>query len=104
MGEAHLNGFTPNMVDSIDAVYSTTPVVLSTMGLCLVLVCILTVSLAFGISAVILISWTIVVVFSIGILVYQDGVLGTVAPQVADTGGLAWIAPPLTFTVILGLG
>jgi len=104
--EAHLAGFTAMMLDAINGIYDCTPMVVSvTMGLCFILVCFLIVSLAFGLSSVILIAWTIVAVFAMGIAVYQDGLLGSNAPkQLADTGGLAWIVPPLTFTVILGLG
>jgi uncharacterized membrane protein YdfJ with MMPL/SSD domain len=106
---AHLNGATPQMVDAIDTIYSRIPVVLAmTMGVCLLLVSCLTVSLAFGVSAVVLIFWTLLVVFAVGDLVYQGNLLGSIlgagATAVQGTGGLAWIVPPLTFSVIFGLG
>lgn len=104
--EAHLQGFTTDMVDAIDAIDHRAPAVLViTMAMCFVLITFLVISLAFGLSSVLLITWTIVVVFAIGTLVYQDGVFGSHAPrQLAGTNGLAWIVPPLTFTIILGLG
>eukprot|EP00931_Biecheleriopsis_adriatica_P042798 TRINITY_DN24413_c0_g1_i1.p1 TRINITY_DN24413_c0_g1~~TRINITY_DN24413_c0_g1_i1.p1 ORF type:complete len:889 (-),score=156.04 TRINITY_DN24413_c0_g1_i1:15-2651(-) len=104
--EAHLSGFTPEVMDTIDDIYSRMPGILAmTLGCCLILVGLLTVSLVFGAVSVAMIGWTIVVVFAIGIAVYQNGIFGPSAPQeFSDTGGLAWMVPALTFTVILGLG
>jgi len=105
--EAYLNGGTPQLMDAIDEVYARLPVVLAvTMGCCLILLGLLTVSLAFGVMSVILILWTIIVVFALGVAVYQDGLFGDNAPAQfsKDGGGLAWMLPALTFTIILGLG
>jgi uncharacterized membrane protein YdfJ with MMPL/SSD domain len=106
---AHLGGPTAQILDVIDSIYSRTPLVLTvTMCICLVLVSSLTVSLVFGISSVTLICWTLLVVFAIGDLVYRGGLLeyvfGDAIPAVSGTGGLAWFVPPLTFSIIFGLG
>jgi len=102
----HLVGTTADMMDAIDAIYQRVPlIIMVTVSLCLILVSLLTKSLAFGVSSVVLISWTVVLVFSIGALVYQHGIFGASAPApLAESGGLAWIVLPLTGTVILGLG
>jgi len=102
----HLVGSTADLMDAIDTIYQRVPLILIvTVGLCLILVSLLTKSLAFGVSSVLLISWTVAVVFSIGALVYQHGIFGAAAPAcLSESGGIAWIVPPLTGTVILGLG
>jgi len=103
---AYLSGVTPEVTDAIDGIYSRLPGILgATMGICLVLVGIMTRSVAFAFGSVLLVAWTMVVVFALGVGVYQDGMFGSHAPaQLANTGGIAWIVPALTFTVILGLG
>jgi len=104
--EAYLVGGTPMLMDAIDTVYERLPVVLAvTMVCCLILIGLLTVSVPFGIMSVTLIFWTIIVVFALGVFVYQDGALGPEAwVCLSKDGGLAWMIPALTFTIILGLG
>merc|ERR1712176_1656278 len=104
--EAYLDGGTPQLMDAIDEVYDRLPLVLAaTMGCCFLLLCLLTYSFAFGAMSVVLIIWTIAVVFGLGVGVYQDGIFGANAPAVlSQDGGLAWMIPALTFTIILGLG
>lgn len=94
------------LMDAIDTVYDRLPVVLAvTMVCCLILIGLLTVSVPFGIMSVTLIFWTIIVVFALGVFVYQDGALGPGAwVPLSKDGGLAWMIPALTFTIILGLG
>lgn len=101
---AHLNGLTPQMMDTIDSIYSRAPSILViTVVVCFLLVSSLTKSLTFGLSSVILIGWTLLVVFAIGDLVYRGNVFKSVT-VLQGTGGLAWIVPPLTASMIFGLG
>lgn len=104
----HLHGETPQMVDTIDSIYNRAPaILLITMLVCLLLVSFLTVSLAFGLSSVCLIGWTLLVVFATGDLVYRGNIIGAVTGSITSlhgTGGLAWMVPPLTFSMIFGLG
>jgi uncharacterized membrane protein YphA (DoxX/SURF4 family) len=104
--EGHLDGLNAQVYDAIDSVYDRTPLVLAiTMVCCLVFIGLLTTSLAFALSSVLLIAWTMVVVYGFGVAVYQESLMGPGAPQqLKNTGGLAWLVLPLTFTVVLGLG
>eukprot|EP00929_Paragymnodinium_shiwhaense_P075347 TRINITY_DN38514_c0_g2_i1.p1 TRINITY_DN38514_c0_g2~~TRINITY_DN38514_c0_g2_i1.p1 ORF type:complete len:890 (-),score=124.98 TRINITY_DN38514_c0_g2_i1:265-2934(-) len=100
----YLSGLTPSVMDAINAVYEVLPAVFSiTLGLCAVLLGIFNKSVAFGVLPVVFIAWTIVVVFALAMCVYQDGLFGSDG-VLGNTGGLAWLVPCLTFTVILGLG
>eukprot|EP00928_Gymnodinium_smaydae_P023788 TRINITY_DN19490_c0_g1_i1.p1 TRINITY_DN19490_c0_g1~~TRINITY_DN19490_c0_g1_i1.p1 ORF type:complete len:872 (-),score=77.19 TRINITY_DN19490_c0_g1_i1:183-2798(-) len=102
--QTYLYGVTPAIVDSIAAVYEILPVVLTlTLLVCSVLVGAFNRSVVLGILPVAFIAWTILVVFAFAVLVYQEGIFGT-SGVLGSTGGLAWLVPCLTFTVILGLG
>jgi uncharacterized membrane protein YdfJ with MMPL/SSD domain len=92
------------MVDTIDAIYSRAPLILAiTVVICFLLVSCLTVSLAFGLSSVGLIAWTLLVVFAIADIVYRGNIFSAFS-LLAGTGGMAWIVPPLTASMIFGLG
>jgi len=104
--QAYLAGPTPDVSDSIDAIYAKAPWVFgATMVLCTIMVGMLTRSVALAVMSVLLIAWTIGVTFCFGNLVYTHDLFGKKAwAPLQGTGGLAWIVPPLTFTIILGLG
>mmetsp|Transcript_33049 Transcript_33049/g.71919 ORF Transcript_33049/g.71919 Transcript_33049/m.71919 type:complete len:913 (-) Transcript_33049:6-2744(-) len=104
--EAHLAGVTPQVMDAIDAIYQKLPFIGGiTLICCLLFLGLLLQSVAFAVVSVVLIGWSMAVVFALGVSVYQQGMFGPGAPaQIAGDGGLAWLVPALTFTVILGLG
>eukprot|EP00929_Paragymnodinium_shiwhaense_P065313 TRINITY_DN32756_c0_g1_i1.p1 TRINITY_DN32756_c0_g1~~TRINITY_DN32756_c0_g1_i1.p1 ORF type:complete len:915 (+),score=120.06 TRINITY_DN32756_c0_g1_i1:113-2857(+) len=96
--DAYMFSQTSEMIDVEEVVYSSVPlfVGVSLLG-CLLFVTYLFSSFVIALRSVVSIAFTMAIVFSVATLIYQYGWFG------GGTEGLFFMAPVMTFTIVVGL-
>ena len=96
---------TDDMVDVVEATYAAFPFTISATSTVVLLLFIGAFrSLVVAVTALVTIAFTLVFVFGSAVAVYQTGVLDAVGiAALSQSGGLVWMVPVMTFTIVVGL-
>ena len=89
------------MVDVVEATYAAFPFTISATSTVVIGAFR---SLVVAVTALVTIAFTLVFVFGSAVAVYQTGVLDAVGiAALSQSGGLVWMVPVMTFTIVVGL-
>jgi len=107
LGQIYLTGMGPENLDAASETFASLPLV---MGSTLAIVCVVLTlafrSLLVPVRAVLCLCWMLAVTFGAAVIVYQDGALAGLglSPFAPCGDALTWMAPCITFSIVVGLG
>ena len=101
----YLAGDTPQVVDSVDTVYSMFPLMIGVIVIIVyVLIALMFKSVFVPLRLIITIGLTLAWIYGIASLIFDVGIIDGLIPALQDINALYWATPVMSFSILIGLG